>query len=151
MELSVKDLDYERLKELFESCLAEFTQMSVATSFKDLVTVRTVYVICRGFNIYFLTRRSSNKYKQLSKNINIALCSENIQLEGKTCILGHPRDSQNKEVVDYCLGKGYEWFEHYIWYKNTVLVEVHPHLICRWLRKGREYLDLDKKKAYCIG
>lgn len=147
----MKDLDYNLVEEKFEMYLAGRSEMSVATSYKDHVTVRTVFVVCRGLTVFFLTRRSSNKYKQLVKNSRIGLCFENVQIEGTAEILGHPTDIQNTSIVEYCLEHGYDGFERYMKYKNCALIEVQPLLIGSWMKMGREYLDLENSKAYRIG
>ncbi len=41
--------------------------------------------------------------------------------------------------------------EHFMKYKNTVLIEVAISRVELWRDNGREYLDIDKGEAYRIG
>lgn len=147
----MKELDYNIFENEIRQLLKNQTTMSFATSYKDRVTVRTVYVIPIGLKLYFLTRESSTKFKQLLKNDNVAVCKENIQIEGVGNILGHPTEDHNQEVIHYCLDHGYDDFKKYMKYKNAVLVEVEPKKIGLWKNHGREYLDICKGSAFRIG
>jgi len=147
----LKILDYDLLENEVIGRLDDFRHLSLATSYKDKVTVRTVYIIQKGIDLYFLTRKSSTKYKQIIKNSNIGLCIENIQLEGDANILGHPSEDKNKDIVDFCIEHGYEDFKRYMRYKNAVLIHVEPRLITLWKKGSRELLDVKDEKAYRIG
>ncbi|WP_432664471.1 pyridoxamine 5'-phosphate oxidase family protein [Wukongibacter baidiensis] len=147
----MKELEYDLFEKEVIQLLSKKTQMAVATCNKNRVTVRTVYVICQGTKVFFITKKAYTKYKQIIKNPNVALCVDNIQIEGVAQIKGHPNDDQNKEIIDFCLKHGYEDFKRYMRYKNIVLIQVEPSLITLWRNNGREYLDIDKVKAYRVG
>jgi hypothetical protein len=50
-----------------------------------------------------------------------------------------------------CLNKSKKEFEHFMKYKNTVLIEVAVSRMELWKNNGREYLDIEKEEAYRIG
>jgi len=147
----MKELDYDAFENEIKELLKTKGNMSFATSYKDRVTVRTVYYITIDLKLYFLTRKSSTKFKQLLKNNKVAVSKENMQLEGIGHILGHPSEEKNREVVQYCLDHGYDDFKRHMKYKNTVLIEVEPKEIVLWKNYGREHLDICKRNAYRIG
>jgi len=147
----MKELDFILFEKEVRQLLSHITQMSLATCNNNKVTARTIFVICKDFDILFLTKRSYNKYKQILKNPNVALCVDNIQIEGIAYIKGHPQLEENKKFVDYCLENGYESFKRYMKNKTTALIQVEPKLITLWKGNGREYLDLDKQTAYRVG
>ena len=125
----------------------------VATSDKDKVAARTVYFVMLNSCVYFLTSKAYDKYKQIVKNPNVALCSDNIQIQGVAKVKGHPGLEENKAILKYFLEKcpEKERNKRYVKHKNTVFIEVEINKISIWINGGREYIDLNEKTAYRIG
>jgi hypothetical protein len=72
-------------------------------------------------------------------------------MEGITIIKGHPNLPENERETTICLNKSRKKFEHFIKYKNTVLIEVIITRVGLWKNNGREYLDINKGEAYRVG
>lgn len=91
------------------------------------------------------------KYDQLVKNQNVALCIDNIQIEGIGKELGHPMDNQVFcSLYKECFTGS---FERYSSLSEEVLFAVTPLFVERWLYKEGipfvETFDIEKKE-YCI-
>lgn len=125
----------------------------VATADGDKVAARTVYFILHESSIYFLTSKAYSKYKQIIKKPNVALCVDNIQIEGIAYVKGHPCLEQNKSILDCYLEKCPEKENNrrYIKHKNTVFIEVKISKIATWRDGGREYINPTEKSAYRVG
>lgn len=147
----MNSLDYELLKQEVIHTLENSKAIVLATCSNNRVTAREVYFASNNFNIYFLTSKAYDKYKQIEKNNNVALCLGNIQMEGTAIIKGHPKLPENETETAICLNKSKKEFEHFMKYKNTILIEVVVNRMELWKNNGREYLDLNKQEAYRIG
>jgi general stress protein 26 len=62
--------------------------MVLATSADDHVTARMMSVVHRDLHLYFQTDANFQKTQQIKKNPNVALCCDNLQIEGVAAILG---------------------------------------------------------------
>ena len=125
--------------------------LALATSNKNYVTVRMVSIIVYRKKIYFQTGIDLEKYKQICENENVALCFENIQMEGIAKILGKPEN--NEKIIK--LYKKYFQNSHNTYSKldKEVLVEIIVEKIKLWEydfdRKPYQiFLELKNKKAY---
>jgi uncharacterized pyridoxamine 5'-phosphate oxidase family protein len=74
--------------------------MALATSSQDNPTVRLVSCIRYDNKIFFQTGTDLKKYEQIYRNKNVALCVDNIQIEGIAKIIGKTNDEQNKEIME---------------------------------------------------
>lgn len=72
-------------------------------------------------------------------------------MEGIAIIKGHPNLPENETETTICLKKSKKEFEHYIKYKNTILIEVVVNRVELWKNNGREYLNINKGEAYRVG
>lgn len=151
----MKEIDFKILQNEITGLLDNTNECILATSWNNRVTARTIYYVCNGLDIYFLTSRAYTKCKQIAKNSNIALCKGNMQIEGIAEIKGHPLLEENKMIVDILNKKNSEYIKKYSHYKNTELIVIRPKLITLCKRAGRrlyyEYLDIDKNTAYTKG
>ena len=147
----MKNLDFDVVKEDVFHTLKNNLSIVLATSCNNRVTAREVYFASNGFTIYFVTSKAYEKYKQIEKNSNVALCINNIQMEGVASIKGHPNQPENKDALNICINKNKEAFERYVKHKNTVLIEILVRRVEIWKNNGREYLDIEKSEAYRIG
>ena len=144
-----KELNYkEKLNEII-GLLEKEKEIVISTVNGNKVAARTVYFVFYNYCIYFVTSKSYEKYKQIEKNSNVALCFFNISMEGVAIIKGHPELEENKKVFDYCLSKCPE-MKKYGKYKNTVFIEIKINKIEMW-KGGREYININEKTAYRIG
>jgi hypothetical protein len=58
----------------------------------------------------------------------VAMCFNNVQIQRRAVILGHPSSDENKEILERC--------EH-----------IDKEFMC-WNNNGREYIDVLNKKSY---
>jgi general stress protein 26 len=147
----MKSLNYELLKQEVINTLENSRSIVLATCSNNRVTAREIYFASNNFSIYFLTSKAYDKYKQIEKNRYVALCLGNIQMEGTAIIKGHPKLPENVAEIAICMNKSKKEFEHFIKYKNTVLIEVVVNRVELWKNNGREYLDINKQEACRIG
>jgi len=146
----MKQLDFTaKYKEIMAN-LDKEQFIVLATSDGDKVAARAVYFFLYKSSVYFVTAKSYAKYKQIVKNPNVALCIDNIQIQGVAHIKGHPSLEENKPAVDYLLKKPDNAVNRYLKRKYTILIEIKIDKIQTWTNGGREYLDIHKKEAYRI-
>ncbi len=129
--------------------------MVLSTSENNIVSSRMMSVVEIDGNFCFQTDMTFRKYRQLSCNHNVALCADNVQIEGICEELGHPLDNAAFcERFRECF-KGS--FDAYTALKNERLFRVTPLYIERWIYKdGVPYIEtfdirerLYKISRYC--
>lgn len=146
------NIDFERLKDEVMELLRNKKVAVLATSSSDRVTARSVSYVVLNSRIYFQTDKTFLKYKQIIKNPNVALCIDNIQIEGNARIKGHPFDEENKAFIEEFKKVNNGSFNAYSHMENEVVVEIEPVSITLWkYEEGkplRDFLNLQNKKAY---
>lgn len=133
-------------RKLYEK-IGESKKMVLATSFEDRVTARTMSVIFIDGNFYFQTDENFLKYEQLIKNPRVALCYDNVQIEGIAQVLGSPQDNEKfVEVFSKDFKKSYEAYSHL---ESEKLIVVKPTFITVWSYRGtqavREFYDCENR------
>lgn len=146
----MQNLDYEEMKAKIIGQLKNQKDIVLATCVDGKVTARTVYCISNDLQVYFMTSKAYTKYKQIVKNPIVAMCFNNVQIQGRAVILGHPSNDENKEILEKCKHDNKE-FMHWSKYKNTVLIRIDITEVECWNNNGREYIDVPNKKSYRIG
>ena len=133
------ELFEERIEEFF-SDFGKGRKMVLSTSENDRVSSRMMSVVQINGKFWFQTDKKLKKYHQLSINQNVALCIDNIQIEGICEELGHPLDNPVFcSVFQECF-KGS--FDAYTSLKNERLFVVKPVYIERWIYKnGSPYIE----------
>lgn len=125
--------------------------MVLSTSENDVVSSRMMSVVQIEGVFYFQTDITFRKYRQLSANPNVALCIDNIQIEGICEEVGHPlQNALFCERFRECFKGSYD---AYTALENERLFAVRPTHIERWLyRDGVPYIEtLDiKERTYDI-
>lgn len=115
-------------------------KMVLSTSLDDIVTSRTMSIVNLNEKLYFQTDRTLRKYSQLKGNANVALCIDNIQIEGCCKEVGNPLENK-------AFSKAYKKhfsssYMRYTSLKNERLFEVTPTFIERWLYiEGVPYIE----------
>lgn len=135
-----------RLQEFYEG-FGSGKKMVLSTSQNNKVSSRMMSVVLIDGVFYFQTDKTFRKYEQIKDNPNIALCIDNIQVEGVCLEIGHP--SNNKEfctVFEACFKGSYEAYSSL---ENERLFVVKPTYIEKWEYKdGKpfiEILDIENK------
>lgn len=121
----------------FRGAYAEFLQefgdgkaMVVSTSLHNQVASRMLSVVLIDGKFYFQTDRTFRKYQQMKENPNIALCIDNIQIEGQCEEVGHPTEhAAFCTAYQECFKSS---FERYTSLANERLFVVTPVFIERW-------------------
>ena len=125
----------------------------LATSLNNRVTARTVTYVSEGLTIIFYTLTSLKKIAQIKANPKVALCLDNVSIEGTAEIVGNQQGEEYKRLFEL-FKKKFDWFD---WFDSnypelSVFVKVTPTLIVSYFDKDNkyalEYLDLHNKRAY---
>ena len=77
--------------------IGDHAKIVLATSHQDKVTARKMSFLIMNGIFYFQTDKTFRKYQDIQDNENVALCLDNIQIEGICKEIGHPLDHQ-----DFC-------------------------------------------------
>ena len=134
----MKEFD-EKCNFLFEQ-LGKGKKMVLSTSSDDRVTSRMMRIGIIDNQFYFQTDRNFRKYEQLKVNPNVALCFENIQIEGICKETGKPLENEKfcnlyKEVFRNS-------YENYSSLENERLFIINPVYIQKWIyENGEPYLE----------
>jgi len=123
-------MSFEEECEAFFKTLGEAKKMVLATCSQNRTTARMMSCIILNEKFYFQTEKSLLKYSQICKNPLVALCTENIQVEGKCRILGRPLENNPfaQSFEKHYAGS----FKNYSHMENEVLCEATPSLITLW-------------------
>ena len=85
-------LNFSDLSKEIEEKLNKEESIVLATSANDETTARLMAHINYGPNVLFSTSRNSKKVKQIELNSRIALAINNIKIEAKAELFGHPSE-----------------------------------------------------------
>ena len=138
-------------QEKYQAFLSEFgkgKKMVLSTSENDRVSSRMMSVVLINGLFYFQTDVTLAKYRQLKSNPNVALCIDNIQIEGMCEEIGHPlQNTAFCECFQQCFKGSYD---AYTALKNERLFVVKPTFIERWVYKDGapfiEHFDVEEQK-----
>ena len=138
---------FDKLK-LFFSYFGKGRKMVLSTSEGGRVSSRMMSVVLIDGIFYFQTDITMKKYRQITANSNVALCIDNIQIEGVCEEIGHPlQNAEFCNVFQECF-KGS--FDAYSSLKNERLFSVKPVYIERWVYKDAvayiETFDMNGRK-----
>ncbi|MBQ9542784.1 pyridoxamine 5'-phosphate oxidase family protein [Ruminococcus sp.] len=124
----------------FMSEFGKGRKMVLSTSENNIVSSRMMSVVQIGGEFYFQTDVTMKKYHQLSANDNVALCIDNIQIEGKCTEIGHPlNNALFCETFQECFKGSYDAYSSL---ENERVFVVKPLRIERWLYKdGIPYIE----------
>lgn len=145
---------FEKMCNQFFDTFGSNKQMVLSTSLNDKVTSRMMSIILIDGIFYFQTDTNFRKYKQIQINPNVALCTENIQVEGTCLEIGLPQD--NSEFCKLYRKNFAVSYELYSGLKNERLFAVNPTYIQRWIyENGSPFVEMFdfqsqsyQKKAY---
>lgn len=116
---------------IFWTKFGDYKKMILSTSLNQKVTSRMMSIVQKNGVLYFQTDKTSRKYRQLIENENVALCIDNIQIEGVCKEIGHPLDHA---IFSKLYKKHFsDSFDHYSMLKNEILFEVTPLFVKSWI------------------
>ena len=141
--------------EKYENLIAEFNKgktMVLSTAENGRVSSRMMSIVFFDGSFYFQTDKTLRKYHQLITNPQVALCADNIQVEGICEELVHPMDNDrfcNK--YKECFNGS---FNRYSSLQNERVFSVKPVHVERWLYIGGvpfiETYDIEKQQYELI-
>jgi general stress protein 26 len=144
-------LDFNMLKDEVLAILGEGNVMVLATSSDNCISARSMSCVIDRLNILFQTDKTFNKYDQIDKNPNVALCYNNVQIEGRANIKKHPFEEENTKFLELFKKNYKASFNTYSHMKNEVVIEVEPKKITLWKyidnKPYRDILYIDKDEA----
>lgn len=127
-------MTFENAYEKFFEELGSSRKMVLSTSLDSRVSSRMMSIIILDKILYFQTDITSRKYSQLKGNAYVALCTDNIQIEGRCRELGHPLKYPDfSDAYQKCFSNSYA---RYTGLKNERLFSITPVFIERW-----KYID----------
>lgn len=148
----MKDLNYNDLENEIYNNIGEKAFLVLSTSYKDRVSSRTMSFIVIDKKFYFQTDKTFLKFEQINNNPNVSLCINNIQIEGKAKILGHPFQETNKQFLELYKNAFLNSYNNYSSFDREVVISIEPIFITLWKYEEnkplRDFLDIKNKKAY---
>ncbi|GHV06961.1 hypothetical protein FACS189485_16400 [Spirochaetia bacterium] len=145
----MENINYEMEVGKIYNQIGEAKIMALATSCKNHTTVRMMSCINYKNKIIFQTGTDLLKHKQICENNNVALCVDNIQIEGVAKIIGKWTQEENKEMLKIYLKHYKKSYETYLKSDKEIIIEIIPTKITKWdYENGQPYrifITLDNK------
>lgn len=147
------ELNFDEVKGEKVRFLEQNKHIVLATSLENRVTTRTVRYASEGLTIIFFTLMHSKKVAQIKANPKVALCLNNVNIEGMAKIVSQ-QEKEGKRLAEIIKKKFPSYLEWWLARtpKLVVFVKVIPTLIVSWVTRDdepfMEYLDLQSKKAF---
>lgn len=137
----------QKINEIFNQ-LQDHRKFVLATTNNNEVSARKMSFIIYEHCFYFQTDIAFRKYKDIQINNHVALCIDNIQIEGLCKELCHPIEH---EIFKTLFKKYYpSSFEAYTFLPSERLFVIEPTFIQRWNYVDDiaviEQLDINQKK-----
>jgi general stress protein 26 len=154
------DTGYPRKKLGFEEKKREFVRflesndnavMVLATSCDDHVCARNVLIANDGIDLYFFTWRHSRKCAQILKNPRVALCKDDMKIEGVAEILGDLINEKTKKYADIMRDKFPDAIKQWEQRPGMIILRVRPTFASFGGSDDPpclEFLDLINREAY---
>jgi general stress protein 26 len=148
----VEKLDYEHEKDRVLGFLENKHAIVLATSLEGRVTARTVSFANDGLAILFMSWGHHTKCAQIRGNPRVALCRDNVQMEGVAEILGSPLDERNQRYADILREKYPENHALFAHDPGMVIVRVLPTSITVFGKSDDQFclkcLDAESETIY---
>jgi general stress protein 26 len=120
-----------KIKELWTK-MGKSKIMVLATSKENKVTARMMSCVIIDEAVYFQTDKTFIKYEQITANPFVALCVDNIQIEGVATVIGSPLASANSIFADAFQQYHKGSFDAYSHLKNETVIQVTAQKITIW-------------------
>lgn len=133
-------IDFEKRVNDFFRDFGTHDTMVLSTSSNGKVSSRMMSIILLDGRFLFQTDRNFRKYSQIKSNPHVALCANNIQIEGVCKEIGKPADN-----AEFC--KLYKEFypnayELYSNLESEALFVIEPVFIQKWIyENGNPYME----------
>lgn len=130
------EISYLELRDKVIGLLAKSKVGVLSTSYNDKVTSRAVSIVSDGLNIYFQSNKVYEKHKQMEKNKNVALCINNLSIEGVVEEIGTWKDEINRDLLGVYKSIHESSFNYYGMLEGQCVYKIKPIKIKLW-----EYID----------
>jgi len=137
----IKELDYSEVSNETLKLMENIKEMVFSTSLNNHVTSRTVSTACKGTTVVFLSYKNNTKCIQIQGNPRVALCFENIQIEGVATMRGLLRDEDNAAYANIYKEKQERYYEKCKDKDNMDLITVDINFITCYGPLGMHYVD----------
>jgi len=135
-----KELPYNEITDEIVKILDENKEIVLATCLNDRVTARTVSFTNDGLTIYFMSWDHNKKVKQIERNPKVALCLNNLQIEGRAQVLGHMNEEKNAHILNFFKKKFSDlWISTFTRIKEMLLIKVNPSSITKFENINRRF------------
>ncbi len=131
VHLNMINSNFKKLKKECFDILDNNKHIVLATSYNNLVTARTISYVMINEKLYFQTLKTYEKVNQINHNNRVALCIDNLQIEGLAKIVGHPFDNNNLFLELY-KEKHNSAYKKYSSLADEVVIEIIINKISRW-------------------
>jgi general stress protein 26 len=125
-------IDYENLKNEVISSLEINRIWVLSTASNGNISSRSMSIINKGLDIYFQTSKCYIKHNQMQENNNVALCYNNISIEGIAEEIGNWNDEKNKELMELYKSIHLGSFNAYGLLEGQIVYKVTPKKIKLW-------------------
>lgn len=132
-------IDFEKKANDLFGDLGTHETMVLSTALNNIVSSRMMSVIIRDGVFLFQTDSNSRKYSQIKGNPNVALCVNNIQIEGVCKEIGKPaEDTEFCKLYKEFYSSAYELYSNL---ESEVLFAIEPGFIQKWIyENGKPYI-----------
>lgn len=145
-------LDFEETKNKFFNKIGKNKIMVLSTTDGEKVSARNMSIIIDEEKFYFQTDIEFNKYKDIERNKNVALCVDNIQVEAEVTKISSINDEDVKNFKSLFKEHNTNSYNAYSKLMGNRVFEVTPKIISLYKYEGnnvyREFIDFERKIAY---
>ena len=146
------ELDYDKVKQEFFYKLGDTKIMVLATTDNKKVSARNMSIVINKEKFYFQTDYNFDKCRDIEINRNVALCVDNIQIEGKITYIGDFYEDKFEDFKRIFKLKHKGSYEGYSKLMENKIFEIMPTKISLYKYEGsdiyRVFIDIHKNKAY---
>ncbi|MGN0634019.1 MAG: pyridoxamine 5'-phosphate oxidase family protein [Oscillospiraceae bacterium] len=137
--------DFSEITKLLWNKIGTHGVMTLSTCADNRVTSRSMSVVVIDGKFYCQTNENYLKYKQISKNPNVALCFDNFSVEGVCRNIGKPLE--HDFFISAMKASFANAVERWSALPSECVLEITPKLIYSWVYEDNkpfmEYWDLD--------
>lgn len=112
--------------------LGKSSIMVLATCHENIVSARAISCILYNNLLFFQTSKHSNKYKQIKKNNQVAVCKDNVQIQGIAQDFGSTKEKLNMWFTDIYRRYYEESYKRYTNLDDEVIIRIVPTVISIW-------------------
>lgn len=149
----IQELDYYEVSNETLKLLENVKEMVFSTSLNNHVTSRTVSTACKGTTVVFLSYKNNTKCIQVQGNPFVALCFENVQIEGVATMRDLLKVEENASYLNMYKEKQEMYFNKCKDKDNMDLITVDINFITCYGPLGKHYvdkIDFVKRKTYRV-